>query len=164
MAITVEEFVSGMQRLAAAVTVVATEVDGVRGGLTASAVTSLTAEPPTLLACVNRDAGSHRLLLDAGRFSVNVLARDQEEVAGTFAGFSGLDGPERFSVGAWRAGELGLPVLDGALACFECTVDEVVVRSSHDVFIGAIEAVHLADGRTDPLLYLDRSFGGFASD
>ncbi|NND83709.1 MAG: flavin reductase [Acidimicrobiia bacterium] len=162
MAISADEFVSGMQRLAAAVTVVATEVDGVRGGLTASAVTSLTAEPPTLLACVNRDAGSHRLLLDAGHFSVNVLARDQEEVAGTFAGFSGLEGPDRFTVGDWHTGDLGLPILGGALASFECSVDEVVVRSSHDVFIGAIEAVHLADGDVDPLLYLDRAFGGFS--
>jgi flavin reductase (DIM6/NTAB) family NADH-FMN oxidoreductase RutF len=162
MAISVEEFVSGMQRLAAAVTVVATEVDGARSGLTASAVTSLTAEPPTLLACVNRDAGSHRLLLDAGRFSVNVLAADQEDVAGTFAGLTGVEGPARFSTGAWREGELGLPVLDGALVSFECTVDEVVVRSSHDVFIGAIEAVHLGSGEVEPLLYLDRTFGGFA--
>ena len=162
MAITVEEFVSGMQRLAAAVTVVATEAEGVRGGLTASAVTSLTAEPPTLLACVNRDAGSHRLLLEAGRFSVNVLARHQEDVAGTFAGLTGLEGPERFSVGLWRDGALGLPVLEGALASFECSVDEVVVRSSHDVFIGAIEAIHLSAGDVEPLLYLDRSFGGFA--
>lgn len=161
MAITTEQFVSGMQRLAAAVTVVATEVDGLRSGLTASAVTSLTAEPPTLLVCVNRDAGSHRRLLAAGRFSVNVLARDQQEVAETFAGFTGAEGPGRFEVGSWRTGDLGLPVLDGALVAFECTVDEVVARSSHDVLIGAIEALHLHDTPVDPLLYLDRSFGGF---
>lgn len=161
MPIGLDDFLAGMRRLASAVTVVATAKGSLRGGLTASAVTSLTAEPPTLLACVNRDAGSHPLLLEVGRFSVNVLGRDQEDVAGAFAGFGGLEGAERFDVGTWADGVLGLPVLEGALASFECVVDEVVVRSSHDVLIGTIEAVHLPEVAADPLLYLDRSFGGF---
>lgn len=164
MPVGLDDFLAGMQRLASAVTIVATEVDGVRAGLTASAVTSLTAEPPTLLACVNRDAGTHGLLLEAGRFSVNLLGRGHEDIAGAFAGFTGLEGPERFEVGSWRAGDHGVPVLEGALASFECLVDEVVVRSSHDVFIGAIEAVHLPEVEVDPLLYLDRAFGGFSND
>lgn len=161
MPIALDDFIAGMQRLAAAVTVVATDADGVRLGLTASAVTSLTAEPPTILASVNREAGSHDLLIEAGRFSVNVLARDQEDVAGAFAGFTGLEGPERFEVGEWSTGSLGMPILAGALVAFECVVDTVVPRSTHDVLIGSIEAVTISDAPIEPLLYVDRSFGGF---
>lgn len=150
-----------MQRLAAAVTVVAAGGEGARVGLTASSVTSLTGEPPTLLVCVNRDTGSHPAILDDERFSVNVLSRDQEAVAGVFAGFTGLEGEEKFSAGDWSEGQLGVPVLKGAQVVFECRVDAHFPRSTHDIIVGLIETVHISEEAFEPLLYADRAFGGF---
>jgi flavin reductase (DIM6/NTAB) family NADH-FMN oxidoreductase RutF len=161
VAIDLELFRSSMQRLAAGVTIVATGSAGDRTGLTASAVTSLTGEPPTLLACVSRDSGSLPALVANGLFSVNVLARDQEAVATAFAGMTGLEGEERFTVGAWSPGLLGVPLLEGALVGFECVLEARFPRSSHDILVGRIDHASLSHGALDPLLYVDRRFGGF---
>ena len=160
MPIDIDQFRSAMQRLAAAVTVVATGDEGSRTGLTASAVTSLTGEPPTLLVCINRDTGSHASLVENGRFSVNVLAREHESIASAFAGFTGLEGEDRFTAGSWDAGTLDVPVLVGALVSFECVLDGRYQRSTHDILVGLIEDVHLPDRSIEPLLYANREFGG----
>lgn len=152
-----------MQRLAAAVTVVAAGDGDSMTGFTASAVSSLTAEPPTLLVCVNREGGSHRTLVEEARFSVNVLADDQADVARAFAGMTGLEGVDRFSVGDWYPGELSLPILVGGLVGFECSLDALYPRSSHDILVGLIEHVHLPDRTVEPLLYVDRRFGRFTA-
>lgn len=156
-----DDFLEGMRRLAAAVDVVTVADGDRRGGLTASAVTSLTVDPPMLLACVNRSASSHALIVDAGRFAVNVLPAGDQGVAAAFAGMTGLEGDDRFSVGEWREGDLGQPILTTALVSFECVIESLVGRSTHDIVIGEVQAVHLGE-KTDPLLYMDRSFGTFA--
>jgi cob(II)yrinic acid a,c-diamide reductase len=73
-----------MRHLAGAVTVVTAGKPGERRGLTATAICSLSVSPPTLLACVNRRAGAHDLIISDRVFSVNVLASDQESVAAAF--------------------------------------------------------------------------------
>jgi flavin reductase (DIM6/NTAB) family NADH-FMN oxidoreductase RutF len=125
-------------------------------------VTSLTGDPPTLLVCVNRDAGSHASLVEEGRFSVSVLAREQVAVAEAFAGWTGLEGEDRFGVGDWSEGASGVPVLGEALVGFECSLDALYPRSTHDIVVGYIEHVHLSEGAIEPLVYVDRQFGGFA--
>ena len=161
MAIDLDLFRASMQRLAAAVTVVATGTGDDRTGLTASAVTSLTGEPPTLLACVSRESGSLPAFLENGAFSVNVLSRAQEDVATAFAGMTGLEGADRFTVGVWSSGGTGVPLLEGALVGFECVLEARFPRSSHDILVGRIEHASLSDGALTPLLYVDRRFGGF---
>jgi flavin reductase (DIM6/NTAB) family NADH-FMN oxidoreductase RutF len=156
-----DEFFEGMRRLGAAVTVITTSDGTTRGGLTASAVTSLTGEPPTLLACVNRTAGTHELIVGAGRFCVNVLPQSAQQVAEVFAGMTGEHGEERFATGEWRLGEIDQPVLTDALVAFECVVESFVTRGTHDIVIGEARAVHTGP-EADPLLYMDRKFGTFA--
>lgn len=155
-----DDFFEGMRRLAAAVNIVTVAHGDERGGLTASAVTSLTADPPMLLACVNRTAGSHALIVEAGRFAVNVLPQADVEVAKCFAGMTDLTGDGRFVVGDWREGELGQPILASALVSFECVIESLVGRSTHDIVIGEVRAVHLGP-KAEPLLYMDRAFGTF---
>ena len=156
-----DDFLEGMRRLAAAVNILTVAHGDDRGGLTASAVTSLTAEPPMLLACVNRTAGSHALIVEAGRFAVNVLPASDKGVAECFAGMTDLQGADRFIVGDWRDGDLGLPILGTALASFECVIESLVSRSTHDIIIGEVRAIHLGE-KAEPLLYMDRAFGTFA--
>jgi flavin reductase (DIM6/NTAB) family NADH-FMN oxidoreductase RutF len=76
---------------------------------------------------------------------------------------TGLEGDERFSVGEWQVGDLGQPILTTALVSFECVIESLVGRSTHDIVIGEVQAVHLGP-KADPLLYMDRSFGTFGGD
>ena len=150
-------FRSGMRALAGAVTVLATIHEGRRWGLTATAVCSLSAEPPRLIACVNQRGGSYAAIAASRRLAVNVLAEDQFEVAERFAGLDPGKG-ERFSAGTWREGVLdGLPVLDGAASAFECRVPEMIDAGTHAILIGEVVAVRTSE-TARPLLYCDGRF------
>ena len=154
-----EPFQAGMRKLAGAVSVITTSGgDGGRRGLTATAICSLSAEPPSLIACVNRKTWVAQFVPDAGVFAVNVLSHAQEAIARAFAGQTGLAAEERFSVGEWRAGRTGLPVTLGALANFECRLERVVEHTTHIILIGEVVETTLGDGHS--LVYLD---GGFSS-
>ena len=82
---TPDDFKRGMRQLAAGVNVITVTNGGVRDGLTATAVCSISAEPPHLLVCVNSTAGAHGPIHRAGSFCINVLAQDQEAIAKRFA-------------------------------------------------------------------------------
>lgn len=152
-------FRAGMRKLAGAVSVITTMGnDGERRGLTATAVCSLSAEPPSLIACVNRKTWVAQFVPDSGVFAVNVLSHVQEEIARAFAGQTGLEAGERFSVGAWQAGRTGAPVANGALAAFECRLERMVEHTTHVILIGEVVETVLGDGHS--LVYLD---GGFSS-
>ena len=161
MSIDAAAFKAGMRQLAAGVTVVASHWQGERRGLTATAVCSLTAEPPSLLACLGKSTGTCEMVRAAGAFSVNVLAQEQDRIARIFAGMAPDVTGDRFLEGDWYQGEGGMPVLPGALASFECLVSEALEQSTHFVFIGRVRAVHLRDAPARPLLYAAGGFGGF---
>jgi flavin reductase (DIM6/NTAB) family NADH-FMN oxidoreductase RutF len=151
-----------MRALAGAVTVLATVHAGRRWGLTATAVCSLSAEPPRLLACVNQGGASFAAFQASRTFAVNVLADGQFTVAERFAGRDGGAG-DRFSTGAWHEGVLGLPVIAGAAGTFECRVAEIIDAGTHAILIGDVAAVRTSDdGR--PLLYCDGRFTGLAQE
>lgn len=152
-------FLAGMRKVAGAVTVITTTGnDGERRGLTATAVCSLSAEPPSLIACVNRTTWVAQFVPDSGVFAVNVLSHAQEEVARTFAGQTGLAAGDRFSVGEWRTGTTGVPVAAGALAAFECRLERLVEHATHVILIGRVVETALGEGHS--LVYLD---GGFSA-
>ncbi len=151
------DFIVGMRRLAAGVTIVTARSGAVRAGLTATSVCSLTAEPPRLLACVHREADAHGLILASGRFAVNVLAPEHEELADHFGGRDDSHGPARFTVGAWADGLAGVPILTDAAAVFECSLAERVAASTHSILIGEVVALrHEPDGAA--LVYHDRAY------
>lgn len=152
-------FRQGMRALPGAVTILACE-DSERGccGLTATAVCSFSAEPPSLLACINRSSSFAGMLDDDTVFSINLPAADQEHVARAFGGMTVAKGAARFAAGSWVRGERGAPLLAGARAVFECTVGEIIPRASHLIVIGIVQAVFL-DGETRaPLFYADGRF------
>src|SRR5262249_31714007 len=98
-----------MRQLASGVSVVTAGADGDRNGMTASAVCSLSVDPPSLVTCLSRDAGTCNHLARSRTFCVNVLGRDHEDLASVFAGRAGLAGEERFGTGSWLVGRLGVP-------------------------------------------------------
>src|ERR1700754_2426597 len=116
-----DKFRAALRQVAGAVTVVTTRsLDGDPRGVTATAVCSLTVEPPSVIACINRDTWVGQFAPESGKFCVNVLSREQQPVAETFAGRTELAAAERFQVGEWADHETGAPVLGGAIASFDC--------------------------------------------
>lgn len=151
MPIDSDSFKSGMRQLASGVCLVTTRgADGARSGLTATAVCSVSADPPTLLVCVNQQNGSYRAIRESGSFAVNVLAVDDQDLSNRFA--SAVSGDERFKHGVWSTLNTGAPVLESALVSFDCILKSVEDVGSHGVFFGEVQAVRVP-GRGDPLLY-----------
>ena len=150
-------FRAGMRALAGTVTVLTTVHVGRRSGLTATAVCSLSAEPPRLLACVNQRGASYAAFAASRRLAINVLAEGQFAIAEIFAGQGG-PGSDRFAAGEWRDGEAeGLPLLEGAVSTFECRMAEMIDALTHAILIGDIMAVR-TNPDLRPLLYCDGRF------
>ena len=160
--ISADDFKEGMRQLSASVNVITVGHRGTREGLTATAACSVSAEPPQLLICVNSEAGAHDVISDAGSFCLNVLKRDQEDIAKRFAGMDDTERSERFELGNWSELTTGAPALDGALSNFDCIVEQQVTAGTHSIFIGRIVGTRVASG--DPLIYGDGRFTGLAAD
>ena len=158
-----DAFKKGMRELVAAVNIITVAHNGSQDGLTATAACSVSAEPPQLLICVNRDTGSHDLIQESCKFALNILARDQEDVAMRFAGMDDADRTERFDLGKWSELVTGTPVLDGALVNFDCEVAKQITIGTHSIFIGHIVASRTGDNGGAPLLYGDGQFTGLAT-
>ena len=153
-----------MRQQAGAVALICTGEVGARYGLTATAVCSLTDDPPTILVCVNRTASAHDFIKSSGRFSVNLLGVEHEEIAGVFAGQTALKGEDRFTVEGyeWQEYASGMPCLKGALGSLDCRVSEDQEFSSHTVFFGIVDDGQFSDAR-EPLLYFRGDFGQLVS-
>src|SRR5512147_1711107 len=116
-----DAFKAVMRKLAATVTVVTVQGASGRNGLTATAVCSVSAEPPQLLCCINKTASAHDPIGEAGFFCVNILAPDHRKIAERFAGMDGVEGDERFrDMGEWSTLSTGAPVLKGCPVSFDC--------------------------------------------
>jgi len=146
-----------MRHQAGAVTIIAVGRPGHRTGLTATAVCSVTDAPPTVLVCVNRKASAHAPITAERHFSVNMLARDQTELAVRFSGRAGLEGEERFDEATWSTLVTGAPILKGAIASLDCEVIEFRDMSTHSVFIGRVVGGTSSE-TADPLLYFRGEF------
>lgn len=142
MPVSRQEFRDAMSRLGAAVNIVTTDGPAGLGGMTVSAVCSVTDDPPTLLVCLNRGSPQNRLFKDNGVLCVNTLAPGQEALSVLFAGRSAdADMAERFSHATWGLMATGAPALDGATVAFDCRIAEVVERGTHSVLFAEVEAV-----------------------
>ncbi|MEU5993442.1 flavin reductase [Spirillospora sp. NPDC047418] len=141
--------------LASGVTVITTEADGKRHGMTASSVTSLSLDPPTMLACVNNAVPTAKAVSASGRYVVNVLGEAQGELAKQFA----IASRDKFRDVAVHTGTLGLPLLSDALAHIECEVVESVAGGTHTIFLGRVVSATAGGGQ--PLTYFCGGFGRF---
>ena len=158
MTVTPQSFIQGMRQLASGVTLITSAHEGRRGGLTATAVCSVSADPPQLLACINRQAETHNLIAASSAFAVNVLARHQHRLAQVFAGVGGVYGDRRFAEAEWRTLTTGAPVLSPCVASFDCQLIELVPAATHSIFIGRVVAVH-SQAELDPLVYVEGDYG-----
>lgn len=149
------QFRAAMRRLAASVAVVAARGENGPVGMAATSVTSLTVDPPAVLVCVNRATALHGLLVPTAPLSVNLLARDQQDVSAAFGG--GVPQDERFRIGEWREGPDGVPELVGAQANLACVIDAMLAYGTHSIVIARVLRAAVSDAVT-PLIYQDGAY------
>lgn len=148
-----------MRCLSGGVVIITAGCGATRRGLTVTAVCSLSAEPPSLVACINRSAEAHDVIRETGRFAVSILEDRHVALASRFAGRDGSKGLGRFDVGNWRELDTGAPVLTDAAAWFDCCVMNVVEAGTHTLFIGLVVGSSFSE-ISKPLIY---SRGAFAT-
>lgn len=142
-------------RFASGVTVISTRAADRDFGTTASAVSSLSMDPPMLLICLNRTSDTREAILEAGWFAVNILSEGQADLAFAFAKKS----PDKFAKAEVERGPSGMPLIPGSLAQLECRVTDTATGGTHTVFMG--EVLHATATEDTPLTYYRGRFGRF---
>ena len=115
-------------------------------GLIVTSTISPSAEPPRLLACVNRSASSWQVLKDTGRFGWSSLGAAHQAVAERFSGFGGVSGPDRYAGADWETVQPGMRLLIGAPAAFGCVVEEMIDRDGYSIVMGRVECQRITEG------------------
>jgi flavin reductase (DIM6/NTAB) family NADH-FMN oxidoreductase RutF len=149
MSLDPDTFRAVLGRFASGITVVTARDEAGRDcGMTVSAFASLSLEPPLVLACIDRKAAMHGMLLEAETFAVNILSSGQEPLSRRFAD---PDSHGRFDGVGFRRGRTGAALLEDALAHLECRIVQRVDGGDHTIVIGEVERAWASEGR--PLLY-----------
>ncbi len=151
-----DDFKQVMRRWASTVNVITTKTDELIYGLTATAFSSLSAEPPLVFVCVNKKTRTHGFIEQSKIFCVNFLAEDMAHISNRFAGR--VPDEERFKDLPYRAEATGSPVLNDAVAFLDCTLHETLSAGDHTIFVGLVQAsgVHKPDAL--PLLYVNGKY------
>lgn len=152
MSIDQARFRQAMGYFASGVTVITTEHEGQRHGVTVSSFTSLSLEPPLVLICLDTSLRTHEAIVGAKGFVVNMLEQRQEHLSRCFASTS----DDKFTGIGWRRGQLGLPVLNDVLAVVECRLHSTLPGGDHTIFIGEVQHAEVSEG--SPLLYYRRGY------
>ncbi|HKU45356.1 MAG TPA: flavin reductase family protein [Burkholderiales bacterium] len=155
-----EQFKAGMRTLAGAVNIITSTHSGHRYGMTATAVCSATADPPTVLACINKLAATHGAVAKSKAFCVNVLRAEDWELSTAFSGAT--SGETRFKSRDWTRLTTGSPVLIDALVSFDCHVVKQVAHGTHTIFLGEVSQVAFGK-KGKPLLYSEGQYAKLAS-
>jgi flavin reductase len=155
-----EQFKAGMRALAGAVNIITSMNASHRYGMTATAVCSATADPPTVLACINKLATTHGAVAKSQAFCVNVLRSEDWELSTSFSGAQ--SGEARFKSRDWTRLATGSPVLIDALVSFDCRVVKSLAHGTHTIFLGQVEQVLLGK-KGKPLLYSEGQYAKLAS-
>lgn len=152
-------FIEGMSRVASAVTVVTTDGDAGRFGVTVSSMTSVSADTarPSLLISVHHLSPVREAIRANQRFCANVLSGNQSFVSDLFSGRLKHLNEDRFGAIKWHRGATGAPVIDGSVVSFDCELKTALVWGTHFIFIGEAERIELSAQRS-PLVYANRGY------
>lgn len=150
-----EQMKNAMRSLGGAVSIITCADETSKYAMTATAISSLSLDPPSILVCVNRDTGLHDALTEKNDFCVNILSASQEILSENCAWK--LSAEERFSEGNWQDDEKGIPYLTDAQSSIHCHLDGSYQYGSHTIFIGKIHHIKTSED-INPLLYLDGKY------
>jgi len=137
---------------ASGVTVVTTVNDGRLRGVTVSAFSALSLDPPLVLICLANEAEARDLIADSGVFAVNVLSDDQEFLSERFAARAPLVS-ERFDGVPYGTASTGAPILPESIAWYDCRVETLHNGGDHTIIVGRVAALGRGDQARRPLLY-----------
>ena len=152
-----KSFTNAMRALVGNCSVITVGEGEDRSGLLVTSAISLSADPPLLLACVNKSASSWPLLKKYRKFGWSSLGADHQKVAENFSGFGGVKGADRYHGATWEAAETGALLLEGASAAFDCELEEMIDRATHSIVIGRVRAIR-ENGSAGALVYWNGAF------
>lgn len=152
-----EKFREAMSRTASGVAVLTTDGSGGRAGVTVSTLCSLSLEPPSIIACVHKKSQTLEAIFANGCFVANVLSDNQTGIAEVFSSQGANVNDDRFAQVLWGQSESGNPVIEGALAVFDCKLAAHFEFGSHKIIVGEVREVFASDRK--PLIYSGRMFG-----
>ena len=155
-----DRFINGMSHAASTVNVITTDGPAGRGGVTVSAMSSVSADTPkpTLLICVHHMSPVADQIIENRCFVANVLRDDQAYISDTFAGRFKDHVTDKFDCAEWVAMPTGAPRVTDPLVGFDCRVISSERVGTHHVFFGEVEDIYIS-GRGSPLLYANRAYG-----
>ena len=158
MPFAVEELRKLLGRWTTGVTIVTARVGEKIHGMTVSAFTEVSLDPPLVLVCAERSSNTNSLIADGGVFALNILARDQEALSKKFA--SKEEEWQRFDGVDWDTEATGAPILPNIVAALDCRVVAAHEAGDHVIYVGRVEALRLDESRK-PLVYQSGSYGRF---
>lgn len=153
------QFKLAMSHFASGVTVVTTEHDGIRYGMTVASFCSVSLHPALVLVCIENSVRTHDAIQEAARFGVSILAESQAEISGRFASKKIED---KFDGVAVREGELGVPLIDGAIFTLECRVHSALPGGDHTIFVGEVVDARTSEHADRPLVYFRSGYRDLA--
>jgi flavin reductase (DIM6/NTAB) family NADH-FMN oxidoreductase RutF len=138
------------------VTVITAMSDGAPAGMAVGSFASLSLEPAQVLFCASHTSTSWPKIRQAGKFCVNILSEDQEDVCRVFASKA----PDKFAEIGWKRSGVGAPLIEGVLAFIDCDIDTITPSGDHDVVVGSVRDLEvLHEG--GPLLFFRGGYGRF---
>ncbi len=149
MPVSSEEFREGLRHWASGVTVVTARAGSRIHGMTVSAFTSVSLDPPLVLVCADKTSHTHPLISEGRVFAANILAAGQEALSNRFA--SKKDEHRRFEGVDWHEAVTGAPILPGVVAAIDCRVVSEHDAGDHVIYVGSVEAVETR--AAEPLVY-----------
>ncbi len=127
-------------------------------GLTANAISALSLDPTLFLVCVDLGATSYPVIDQAGKFAINLLAEDQEDVSNFFAGTTPADNP--MGEIEYHMSDLGSPLIEGSLAWLDCRTHSILDGGDHKIFVGEVASCEIVRPEADPLLFFRGRYRG----
>lgn len=141
------QFKLALSHFASGVTVVTTEHEGNKYGMTVASFASLSLHPPLVLVCVEKSVKTHDAIAAAGKFGVSILSQEQSDISSKFASRS----DDKFAGVDVTRGELGVPLIANSLTTMECTLRETLPGGDHTIYVGEVVDAQTREGI--PLLY-----------
>ncbi len=127
-------------------------------GTTVNAFTGLSLDPPLVLVCIGRGRKIYPVIARAGRFAVNILGEDGQDLSDCFAGAPSSFPRSAFCNAPYRVGVTGVPVLEAAIAHLECTLERSIDAGDHTIYVGRVVDVGAREDAALPLLYFRRHY------
>jgi flavin reductase (DIM6/NTAB) family NADH-FMN oxidoreductase RutF len=152
-----------MGRFATGVSVVAARYGPLLAGMTANAIASISIDPPLMMASISVKSETHRAIIESHAFAISILSAGQRELATCFAQPTTALKLQRFCDAPWHEAETGSPIIDGAIAYFDCRLVDRHAAGDHTIFLGEIVAAGYSD-EAEPLLWYASRFRSLAPE